>query len=304
MEEQLEFSGKTCEAANISVTTIAADPKNPSGYLDLAAAEWPLGHLQSAYDNIVTAKRLLSGSLPRDFSPEKIPFLIANTISFENDLGGAYGDAVAADIAESKTGEMDLSISAPAALANDYALDHDIAAARSILARYRLSSDDILLTPEFVTTTGPDLPNFYMRANADDWTGARDALERTDQETPPSKQRQCRAPHADLAVACLRMGQNWAVARCRRPDRQDAERLHAVSRDARPHLRRKQATLGAPPIGLTARSATRRHFPSATRIGATCFCAAAMSTAPLRNIALRMRKARTMPMQSKCGAKR
>jgi tetratricopeptide (TPR) repeat protein len=183
LEEQLEFSGKTREAANISVTTIAADPKNPSGYLDLAAAEWPLGHLQSAYDNIVTAKRLLSGSLPRDFSPEKIPFLIANTISFENDLGGAYGDAVAADIAESKTGEMDLSISAPAALANDYALDHDIAAARSILARYRLSSDDILLTPEFVTTTGPDLPNFYMRANAGDWTGARDALERTDQET-------------------------------------------------------------------------------------------------------------------------
>ncbi len=183
LEEQLEFSGKFGEGAKLSVATIAVDPKNPSGYLDLTAAEWPSGHLEAAYDAAAAAKRLLSGSVPRDFSPEKIPFLIANTISFENDLIGAYGDAVVADIAESKTGEMDLSTSAPAALANDYALDHDIAAARSILAHHRLSSDDILLTPEFVTTTGPDLPNFYARANADDWTGARDALEHADQVT-------------------------------------------------------------------------------------------------------------------------
>ena len=180
LEQQLEFSGKFREAVDLSRTTISTSPANPAGYIDMAAAQWPLGHLEQAYDTIRTARHLLSDRLPRDFAPGAVPFLIANCDSFANNVAGAYRDAVAADIAESRTAQFDFSLSGPVALANDYALDHDVVAARGILASYHLSNDDDFLTPEFVVTTGPDLPNFFVRAGVADWAGARDSLERTD----------------------------------------------------------------------------------------------------------------------------
>jgi tetratricopeptide (TPR) repeat protein len=183
LEQQLEFSGRFREGSEIALTTIAYAPRNPTGYIDRAAAEWPLGHLEQAYRNIEAARQLLSGPLPKDFAASAVPFLIANCMSFEFDVSGAFGDAVAADFAELKTGQFDFDISGPAALANDYALSHDVGAARAVLAKYRLLRDEDFLTPEFVVTTGPDLPNFYVRVAIDDWTGARDALERTDRAT-------------------------------------------------------------------------------------------------------------------------
>ena len=183
LEQQLEFSGRFREGSEIAATTIAYAPRNPSGYIDRAAAEWPLGHLEQAYDNIQPARQLLSGPLPKDFAASAVPFLLANCMSFAFDMSGAYGDAVAADIAELKTGQFDFDISGPAALANDYALDHDAGAASAVLARHRLLRDEDFLTPEFVVTTGPDLPNFYVRAVVEDWTAARDVLERTDRAT-------------------------------------------------------------------------------------------------------------------------
>jgi tetratricopeptide (TPR) repeat protein len=40
----------------------------------------------------------------------------------------------------------------------------------------------MLLQPEYVTTTGPNLPNFYLLASLDEWAGARDALEVADRD--------------------------------------------------------------------------------------------------------------------------
>jgi tetratricopeptide (TPR) repeat protein len=180
-EEQLEFAGKYREAAGVTAATIASAPDNPFGYFDMAPAQWALGHLERAYDNIKVSQKLLSGGPARDFEPTAIPFLRANADSFAADLIGAYGDAIAADIAESKTGLFDLNVSGPGALANDFARDHDVASARAILARAHPVTDDILIQPEYVVTTGPDLPNFYLRADIDDWARARDSLEHTDQ---------------------------------------------------------------------------------------------------------------------------
>jgi tetratricopeptide (TPR) repeat protein len=179
-EELLSFSGKFHESVAACRATVASAPDNPAGYIDLGATEWALGHLEGALDSIRAAERLLTTRPPADFAPGAIPFLVANAESFADDVVGAYRDAISADIAESKTGQFDFDISGPAALANDYAEDHDVAEARAVLARAHLSSDDILLQPEYVVTTGPDLPNFYLRADLDDWTGARDALEQTD----------------------------------------------------------------------------------------------------------------------------
>lgn len=183
LEQQLEFSGRFREGAEVAFTTIAYAPHNPAGYIDAAAAEWPLGHLEQAYDKIQRARQLLSGPLPKDFAASAVPFLLANCMSFAFDMSGAYGDAVEADIAELKTGQFDFDISGPAALANDYALGHDVGAARGVLLEHHLLRDEDFLTPEFVVTTGPDLPNFYVRAATEDWAGAEDALERTDRAT-------------------------------------------------------------------------------------------------------------------------
>jgi tetratricopeptide (TPR) repeat protein len=180
-EEQLEFAGQYREAADVTAATIASAPDNPFGYFDMGPAQWALGHLEQAYDNMKVSQKLLGGGSARDFEPAAIPFLRANADSFAADLIGAYGDAIAADIAESKTGLFDLNVSGPGALANDYAHNHDPASARATLARAHLASDDILIQPEYVTTTGPDLPNFFVRADIDDWVGARDTLARTDQ---------------------------------------------------------------------------------------------------------------------------
>jgi hypothetical protein len=181
LEEQLEFAGKYREAAGVCATTIAAAPDNPFGYFDMSPGQWALGHLEPAYDNIKTAQKMLSGNVARDIELEAIPFLLANTDSFAADLTGAYSDAIAADIAESKTGLFDLNVSGPGAMANDYAQNHDTAAARAILSRHHLVTDDIMIQPQFVVVTGPDLPNFFLLANEGDWTGARASLERTDQ---------------------------------------------------------------------------------------------------------------------------
>lgn len=180
LEEQLEFGGKFREGLVFSTQTVASAPGHPVGYFDVGPAAWAVGHLQQAVDGMRQFQRLIHDGADKDFRPQIVPFLMDNAGSFIGDLTGAYGDAVRADIAELKTAEFDLNISAPATLADDYARDHDIAAARAVLTQYRITNDGILLQPEYVTTTGPDLPNFYLLAGLDDWTGARATLEKAD----------------------------------------------------------------------------------------------------------------------------
>jgi tetratricopeptide (TPR) repeat protein len=181
LEEQLGFAGRFRESASVCAETIASAPNNVAGYFDVAPAQWALGHLQAAIDSMREAQRLFAAGVPPDFQKQVVPALVANTESFAGDLTGAYSDSVKADIAESKFAGFDLNISAPAALASDYALNHDTAAARAILAKYRLTNDGILLQPEYVLVAGPDLPNFRVRASVDDWRGAIGLLEQADQ---------------------------------------------------------------------------------------------------------------------------
>jgi tetratricopeptide (TPR) repeat protein len=180
LEEQLQFGGRYRESIPYCLQTIAEAPRHPVGYFDIAPAAWAVGHLQQAVDAMREFERLIHSGGDSDFRPQIVPFLLDNADSFVGDLTGAYGDAIKADIAESKTPEFDLSVSAPATLATDYALDHDGAPARAILARYRLTNDGILLQSEYITTTGPVLPNFDVLAALDNWAAARDALEKTD----------------------------------------------------------------------------------------------------------------------------
>ncbi len=183
LEEQLQFAGRFREAVVTSAQTIAAAPGHPVGYFDMAPAQWDLGHLQQALDAMRNFQRLIHAGADKDFRPQILPFLLDNADSFIGDLTGAYGDAVNADIAESKTAVFDLSISGPAAMANDYARDHDPATARAILAHYHITNDSMLLTPEYVTTTGPDLPNYFVLADEGDWTAAAADLEQADRAT-------------------------------------------------------------------------------------------------------------------------
>jgi tetratricopeptide (TPR) repeat protein len=180
LEEQLQFGGRFRESISVCAQTIASAPRHPVGYFDVAPAQWAVGHLQQSFDAMHEFQHLIHDGADSDYRPEILPFLLDNSDSFIGDLSGAYGDAVKADIAESKTAVFDLSISAPAALANDYALDHDPAAARAILARYRLANDSILLAPEYVTTTGPDLPNYFVLADENNWAAAAADLEQAD----------------------------------------------------------------------------------------------------------------------------
>jgi tetratricopeptide (TPR) repeat protein len=180
LEEQLQFGGRFRESISVCAQTIASAPGHPVGYFDIAPAQWAVGHLQQALDAMREYQRLIRAGADGDYRPEVLPFLLDNADSFVGDLSGAYGDAIRADIAESKTAGFDLSVSGPAALANDYARDHDLAAARAILARYRLANDSILLTPEYVTTTGPDLPNYFVLADAGNWAAAAADLEQAD----------------------------------------------------------------------------------------------------------------------------
>ncbi len=181
LEEQLEFAGRYREAVDVTAATIALAPDNPFGYFDGSAGQWPSGHLEAANDDMKIAQKMLTGRVAPDIEPEALPFLRANADSFAADLIGAYGDAVAADIAESKTSLFDFNISGPGALANDYAQNHDTATARAVLAQHHLMDDAVLIQPEYIAVAGPDLPNFYVLANMGRWAAARNALEHTDQ---------------------------------------------------------------------------------------------------------------------------
>ena len=180
LEEELGFAGRFRDSSEVCGRTIATFPDNPFGYFDSSAVEWPLGHLERAYDSMKIAQKLLYGSAAPDLELTALPFLRANTDSFAGDLIGAYSDAIAADIAESKTGLFDLNIAGPGAMANDYAQNHDTATARAVLAQHHLMDDAVLIQPEYIAVAGPDLPNFYVLANMGNWAAARDALEHTD----------------------------------------------------------------------------------------------------------------------------
>ncbi len=180
LEEELGFAGRFRDSSEVCGRTIATFPDNPFGYFDSSAVEWPLGHLERAYDSMKIAQKLLYGSAAPDLELTALPFLRANTDSFAGDLIGAYSDAIAADIAESKTGLFDLNISGPGAMANDYAQNHDTATARAVLAQHHLMDDAVLIQPEYIAVAGPVLPNFYVLANMGNWAAARDALEHTD----------------------------------------------------------------------------------------------------------------------------
>jgi tetratricopeptide (TPR) repeat protein len=180
LEEQFQFGGKFRESIPYCEETIAEAPGHPVGYFDMAPAQWAVGHLQQSLDGMREFQRLVHAGAGKDFRPQILPFLLDNASSFIGNLTGAYGDAVKADIEQSKTAGFDFSVSAPAALLSDYARNHDVAAARAIRARHHITSDSPVLQPEYVTTFGPDLPNFYLLASADDWAGAQDALEQDD----------------------------------------------------------------------------------------------------------------------------
>jgi len=183
LEQQLGFDGRFTDSSEVCGRTIATFPDNPFGYFDMSAVQWPLGHLEQAYASMKIAQKLLYGSAAPDLELTALPFLRANADSFAGDLIGAYSDAIAADIAESKTGLFDLNVSGPGAMAEDYAENHDAAAARAILAEHHLTHDDMLLTPEYILVAGPDLPNFFVRASAGDWMEAAASLEHTDRAT-------------------------------------------------------------------------------------------------------------------------
>jgi tetratricopeptide (TPR) repeat protein len=180
LEEQLQFGGRYRESIPYCEQTIAEAPRHPVGYFDIAPAVWAVGHLQAAVDAMREFERLIHDGADKDFRPQILPFLLDNAGSFIGDLTGAYGDAIKADIAESQTGEFDLSVSAPATLAADYAQNHDTPAARAILKRSHLTNDGIFLQSEYVTTTGPVLPNLDVQASLGNWRGARDALQAAD----------------------------------------------------------------------------------------------------------------------------
>jgi tetratricopeptide (TPR) repeat protein len=178
--EQLSFAGRFREANAVEAQTIAAAPEFPSGPFDMAPSQWAVGHLQAAYDNAAAARRIIRRGVPADFRADVAPLFEANIGSFADDIAGAYGDAIRDDKAQLQTVGFDIDVSGPLALANDYALDHDIAAAQAVLARHHLLSDGTLLSAEYIITTGPDLPNFYIRAERNDWAGASDALGEAD----------------------------------------------------------------------------------------------------------------------------
>jgi tetratricopeptide (TPR) repeat protein len=180
LDEMVEFGGDFHRGMALARSTVAAAPGNPSGYIDLAPAEWALGHLEGALVHIETAERLLASGSQADFEPSAIPFLIANCRSFAADVRGAYSDAVIADIAESKTGTFDFDLSGPGTLANDLALDHDPRAALAVLSQHPKLSDDMLLRPKYVTTTGPVMPNFFLHAAESNWADARTIIAGTD----------------------------------------------------------------------------------------------------------------------------
>jgi tetratricopeptide (TPR) repeat protein len=180
LEEEFQFGGRFRESIPYCEETIAEAPGHPVGYFDLAPGAWASGHFQQSLDGMREFQRLMAASAGRDFRPQIVPFLLDNADSFIGNLTGDYGDAVKADIAQSKTAGFDFNISAPAALMSDYARNHDISAARAIRAQYHIANDGMVLQPEYVTTFGPDLPNFYLLASVDDWRGARAALEKDD----------------------------------------------------------------------------------------------------------------------------
>ena len=206
-EEMIEFSGDFRDSAALSAKTIAQAPNNPSGFIDYSPAEWALGHLELAQRTIKQARSLLETRSDPDFAAAAVPFMVANCRSFEDNLAGAYSDAIADDIEESKTGLFDFNVSGPGSLANDMALDHDPKGALAILAKHRLLHDATLMQPEFVITTGPALPEFFIAAITDDWTAAKRSLERTDRAA------EARSDFADVTRTFIRPWLAYADAR-------------------------------------------------------------------------------------------
>jgi tetratricopeptide (TPR) repeat protein len=178
--EQLSFAGRFRDANTVEAQTIVEAPDFPSGPFDMAPSQWVVGHLQAAYDNASVARRIIRRGAPADFRPDVTPFFETNIGSFADDIVGAYRDAIIDDKAQLQTVGFDIEISGPLALANDYALDHDLAAARAVLTQHHLLSDGTLLSAEYVITTGPDLPNFHLHADLGDWAGAIEALGEAD----------------------------------------------------------------------------------------------------------------------------
>jgi len=206
-EEQAAFAGAFRASADLSAKTIALAPDNPSGFIDYAPDEWALGHLEPAKTNIDHARQLLENRSDRDFVTAGVPFLIANCRSFSDDISGAYSDAVADDIAEARTGQFDFNISGPGAIANDLALDHDPEGAAAILAQHPGVHDTTLMVPEYIATTGPALPEFFIEAEHGDWTGAEQSLAQTDRTA------EARGDFSDVAQSFIRPWLAYAEAR-------------------------------------------------------------------------------------------
>ena len=212
------FSSAAGSASRIAVCaqTIASAPGHPVGYFDAIPAIGRSAICSRRSMACETFQRLITQARIGISGRGSCRSCSTTRDSFVGDLTGAYGDAVKADIAESKTAGFDFSVSAPGG-------SHPIMRATTTSPRRAPFSRNTTspttaccCQPEYVTTTGPDLPNFYLLASLGDWAGARNALEVADRIRAGARQCERRAPYADLAVARLCLGANRTLCRRRR----------------------------------------------------------------------------------------
>ncbi len=157
---------------------IAVEPSVFMGYADRNGARMVLGHLEDALIDAKKAVELLHHGNIDEFSPSALEFLRSNMAGICADAVGAFRDAVRFDLEQTRISNFDSDKTAPAALANDQALDHDPQAASAVLAANPQWNDAAAAT--FLLAYGPIAPKFFLLTEQSHWREAADTLSTTD----------------------------------------------------------------------------------------------------------------------------
>jgi tetratricopeptide (TPR) repeat protein len=174
----LALEGKFRQSIAPYARSIALAPDDPMGPFFATNADAGLDHGEAFVTHAASAALLFATVSLADYRPETVSDLIASAHSMVDQSEGDFADAVRNDRIAEQYNFSDYDVQGGVVTASDLARDHDVEAARAVLADHPQYSDGQAVI--WIVDVEAELPFTFVDADVDDWKGVAASLSSAD----------------------------------------------------------------------------------------------------------------------------
>jgi len=178
LADDLVIEGKFRESIAPYARSIALAPYDPMPPFFATNADVAFDHGEAFVTHTTSAVHLFATASLADYRPEALANLIPAARSMLAQTQGDFGEAVRNDRIAERSSFSDYDVQGAVVTASDLARDHDVEAARAILADHPQYSDGQAVL--WLVDIEAQLPVTFIYADIDDWKGAAASLSSAD----------------------------------------------------------------------------------------------------------------------------